>query len=891
MAFHLRIRPRRAAAFLLAAASLAATLTAQARTSLLADHLPPWTADSPALELAPPALPFDHVTLMLTGSAAQEQALRQLLRAQQTPGDPDFHHWLSPVEIGQRFGVSPADLSALVRWLRVQGLQVDPISRTRRFLTVSGTAAQLETAFDITLRYFQVGADKRLAPDREPSLPASLAPKVSAILGLTTQHDQPGLEPGLPPARLCLTCPNTLGPRDFATIYDLPPATAVSGAGRTIAIAGRARAYPPDLADFGAAFNLPLVAPTVTVPPDGIDPGPPLSAPENTPLLGLQREATLDLTRAGSIAPGAALELIASADGPSGTAPGMVTDIEYVIENEDKLQADILSISFIVCESDLPASTIAAYDQMFGLAAAEGVSVFVCAGDSGAATCDPHGNSVPPPAAAGAAVINGYCSSGNVTCVGGTEFAADQADPSAYWNDGTAQQYIPEGAWNDSSASQVDSGGGGVSRVIPAPDWQSGPGVPLPPAGRYVPDLALSASGTHDPYLFCMAALGTDCHRAFTTDGGTSASAPSVAGIMALVDNASGGRQGNANPTLYRIAQGPHASLVFHDVTVASSGVANCDLSQPSLCNNSIPPLASGTGTLGYSVQPGFDLVTGWGSVDAARLIASWPTSAVYAPAVTLQAASTSAFPAQPMTFTVSVNGGEGVPTGSVQLFTGGRALGNAASLAAGVATITGVTLASPGVYPVTAQYSGDAKYTPLASASLSMTIADYSMTPGQSTLTVDAASQSGAGTLMVTPLGDFNAAIGFACAGLPAYSSCRFMPSSVTPGDSPVAVQIKVLTAAAPSPSASGPGGRPTGAGVAVVALMLLLFAWCSGRRRAPRTAMLALAALIAGGLMENACGGCQCTPAGTFPITVTATTTGTPADVHTATIQLVVP
>ena len=223
------------------------------------------------------------------------------------------------------------------------------------------------------------------------------------------------------------------------------------------------------------------------------------------------------------------------------------------------------------------------------------------------------------------------------TCVGGTQFT-DTANPAQYWsasNSGSfasALGYIPEGAWNEpvdaKGKFQASATGGGVSAYIPTPYWQTGIGVPGT-QGRYTPDVSFSASA-HDGYFACLAAAGNSC----VPDGagsfrfeyfyGTSASTPDMAGVAALLNQKMGGAQGNLNQRLYALAATP-ANGVYHDTTLASSGVANCDLGTPSVCNNSTPGLNSLSGGLqGFAVGTGYDLATGLGSIDVARLLASW---------------------------------------------------------------------------------------------------------------------------------------------------------------------------------------------------------------------------------------------------------------------------
>ena len=200
----------------------------------------------------------------------------------------------------------------------------------------------------------------------------------------------------------------------------------------------------------------------------------------------------------------------------------------------------------------------------------------------------------------------------------------------------SAKGYIPEGAWNqpldDKGNTQVGGTGGGVSTYIAKPTWQKGAGIPGN-AGRYVPDVSFNAS-TEYGYFGCMAASQASCVLGadgaptgsfrFLAWGGTSASAPSMAGVAAMLNQKAGTAQGNLNPTLYSLARTP-SNGVFHDITVASSGVTDCSVNTASLCNNSLPSPTSLTGGLaGYLVGDGYDPVTGLGSIDVSRLLESW---------------------------------------------------------------------------------------------------------------------------------------------------------------------------------------------------------------------------------------------------------------------------
>jgi subtilase family serine protease len=245
--------------------------------------------------------------------------------------------------------------------------------------------------------------------------------------------------------------------------------------------------------------------------------------------------------------------------------------------------------------------------------------------DSGAATCD---TDFTTPPASQVRSINSICASSYATCAGGTEFA-DTANPSLYWSSSNSSSrvsalgYIPEGVWNEPGSAGsyvVAAGGGGASIYIAKPSWQTGVGVPADGA-RDVPDVSFP-SAAHDAYYGCYALGNGDCaNKYFEYFYGTSNAAPAMAGVTALLNQRSGSRQGNLNPTLYRLAANP-ANGVFHDTTIASSGVTGCTASIPSMCNNSTPsPTALTGGLAGYLLTTGYDLVTGWGSIDVNNLL------------------------------------------------------------------------------------------------------------------------------------------------------------------------------------------------------------------------------------------------------------------------------
>jgi uncharacterized protein (TIGR03437 family) len=214
-----------------------------------------------------------------------------------------------------------------------------------------------------------------------------------------------------------------------------------------------------------------------------------------------------------------------------------------------------------------------------------------------------------------------------VTGIGGTEFV----DAPTYWNStndangGSARSYIPETAWNDTALrGSPAASGGGASVFFPKPSWQAGPGVPADGA-RDVPDIAFAASANHDGFLIYSSDVS--CATGVCSAGGTSAGPPLVAGLAALLNQklAVPGNPGlgNINPKLYTLAQS--APAAFHDITTGNNKInATCPVPSPPSCT---------PGIVGFDAGPGYDQVTGLGSVDAMALVTAWVSAPPVPPA------------------------------------------------------------------------------------------------------------------------------------------------------------------------------------------------------------------------------------------------------------------
>ncbi len=551
----------------------------------------------PAADFSLPAM-----TLFLQPSAGQHAELLRLLDQQQNPASALYHAWLTPEEYADRFGLSSNDVAAVAAWLRGSGFTVSRISRSRTWIAFGGTARQAEAAFHTEIHHYVLAGTTHFGNAAEPSIPAALAGVVSGLEGLddlAAEQTEATSATGV----------HTLAPDDLAVIYDIAPLyqAGIDGTGQKIAIVGASdfnASALADVAQFRSKYNLPPNVPQVVRDTGYPDPG----------ITGSLGEAHLDLEWVGAVARNAQITFVYS--------NSFIHALTYAVDNA---VAPVVSMSANVgCEAANTAASMAFYQGIARQANAQGMTWVISGSDAGPASCDGNGASL----AVSGLGVRFPASVPEVTAVGGLEFD-EQAGAGPYWsatntsNGASALSYIPEMVWNDAvSLNALWAGGGGQSIYFPKPAWQTGPGVPNDGV-RDVPDVAMAASFSHDGF-------NTINGGANNVSGGTSAAAPVFAGVLTLLNHylVSKGIQakpglGNINPNLYRLASGG----AFHDITLGSN----------------IVPCGVGTlncpgGTMGFSAGPGYDLASGLGSVDVAKLLSLWTSQPAASSAVVVSA-------------------------------------------------------------------------------------------------------------------------------------------------------------------------------------------------------------------------------------------------------------
>jgi subtilase family serine protease len=433
-----------------------------------------------------PDLPMTDLILVLSRSAEQQAAFDAFVASQYNPSSPNFHHWLEPEEVGNRFGPAAGDIAAVAGWLSGHGLSVDAVAKNRMSIRFSGNAAQVESAFHTEIHNLTVRGEQHIGNMTDPQIPAALSPLVVGVKALHNFFPRPlhklggqvafnqrtgrwertaGATAASARPRFGINDPTyglveDVAPYDFAAIYNVLPlwSNHIDGSGQTIAIAGTSSIDLSDIAVFRSTFGLPPSVPAI-VSGNGTTPTI-CTSTSKTAVCGIDDliENSLDVEWAGALAKGASIVLVTSYP-KSSSDDALYDSASYIVNNKT---ASILNVSYGECELFMGTAGNQEYSNLWQTAATEGIAVFVSSGDSGSASCD-EGRDVKgtPYRAEYGLSVNGLASTQYDTAVGGTDFNWGTA-ASSYWsstNNSTtgsnALGYIPEVPWNDTCTNPI----------------------------------------------------------------------------------------------------------------------------------------------------------------------------------------------------------------------------------------------------------------------------------------------------------------------------------------------------------------------------------------------------------------------------------------------------
>lgn len=469
--------------------------------------------------------------------------------------------FLSRAELQQQYGANPADVEKVRTVLTALGLKIlkeDPGTCTVR---AGGTAGVVESIFEVRLFHYSHPRGNYRGRKGDIHVPAELAGIILAVFGLDNRKMVKRRPPRRKTAALTLAQQAAASrtwfyPAELATIYSFPQG---DGAGQTVGLLEFGGGF---FADDLAAFckNANVAVPTVN-----------LVSVNNTPTNqrdGAEGEVMLDVEVVAGVCPKATIAVYFS----SFDEGGWVSAIDTAIHDEQN-PISVLSISWGYAEDAPGAWTDGALDSIndsLKAAALLGVTICVAAGDDG--SDDQVGD--------GHAHVDFPSSSPYVLAVGGTTLKR------------SATGVVTETAWKDGDGLRQDNGGstgGGVSTYFDRPSWQTASIDSVNPGsidGRIVPDVAADASANTGYWMVVDGQGGAS--------GGTSASAPLWASLIALLNAGLGKPVGYLNPLLYQAGTDGKTlgETACRDITSGNNSTASIG---------------------GYSAGPGYDAVTGWG--------------------------------------------------------------------------------------------------------------------------------------------------------------------------------------------------------------------------------------------------------------------------------------
>jgi subtilase family serine protease len=563
-----------------------------------------------------------HVTVALEPRNAGQ--LSSMATAVSTPGSALFRHYLSVSQFAQRFGATDAQIAGVKSALTAAGLQVGNAEANHLTMSVSGTTAQVEKAFSVSLVQVKLASGRlAYANTTAPTLPSTAANAVQGVVGLNSLFRLQAAGPMAVQRGHVLARPAnqrniaTGGPQPCAAASGISGYTADIlasmygfsslygagdlGAGQTVAIFELEPNIPTDITAFEQCYG---TSTSVTYTP--VDGGPdPFQAGDGT-------ETELDIDNVAEMAPQAKIIVYQA---PNQTGANGVDEYSAIV-SQDK--AKVVSSSWGLCEPETDPSIPTAEAPIFQEAALQGQTILGATGDAGSANCSQDQT---PSSANDELAVQDPTSQPFVTGVGGT-IEYNTSGGLTLWAPGDT---LDSAVWNDGVQGVPSASTGGISIFQPMPAYQSGAaaGLGVGTGGSGIPCAATSGLCRELPDVSALADPETPYviyyNGSWTGEGGTSGAAPLWAGFIADA-NASAACHGSSigflNNQLYSIASGAAYATDFTDITVASpiTGFAHND----PLFGTANDP-AAGL----YPLHTGYNMATGLGGPKVPALAAS----------------------------------------------------------------------------------------------------------------------------------------------------------------------------------------------------------------------------------------------------------------------------
>jgi len=424
-------------------------------------------------------LKLNHMQMQLKRSPEQEKALSVLMDQLHTPGNPNFHQWLSEKEWEQSFGVNSADVEKVATWLQSHGFTVESTKGDGMVIQFSGTAAMVREAFHTEIHNLVLkNGEKHISNMTDPKIPAALADVVVGPNGLNNFFPKPLVhklsnvmidkkgdlhhaEQGPDGKYTFAGCGfvagtncNAFTPGDAQKIYNVSPlytqSTPITGKGQTIGLIEDSNYYlASDWTTFESTFGLTSYGGSLSQ----VQPAGTMTCTSPGDVAGTDLEVELDIEYSAAMAPGAAVIVESCADSALFGGLAAVQNLSSAAT----IAAPVISVSYGFCEAGDTQTEKTAFVAAYQQGAARGMSIFVSSGDESSTSCDADADD-----ATHGINVSGWTSTPYNVSVGGTDFGDTYAGTnSTYWgatNSATyesALSYIPEIPWNDSCASEL----------------------------------------------------------------------------------------------------------------------------------------------------------------------------------------------------------------------------------------------------------------------------------------------------------------------------------------------------------------------------------------------------------------------------------------------------